>query len=180
MPYLISPKISSKDSKIYSFTSETKEESTSSSLVPRIFPSSERMTLSELPSKVDMEAASLMVVATATMVVAMEATSHMVTEEVTVATNHMVVAEATKVVAAKGATKLVAAEVVPRAVNPTIEPSLLATSASIARRLMLAKCSEEKDLTHAELECSKTKTESLRELPSSNSNRRKTLIEHAG
>lgn len=175
----MSPKISSKDSKTYSFTSEIKEESTSSSVVPRIFPSSERTILSEVPSKVDTEVASPTVVATATMVAGMEATSHMVTEEDTVATNHMAAAEATKV-ATKGATKLVATEVVPRAVNQTIEPSLLATSASIARRLTLAKSSEERGLTLSELECSKTKTESLRELPSSNSTRRKTLIEHAG
>lgn len=173
----MSTKISSKDSKIYLFTSENKEESTSSSAVQSLFPSSERMILSEVRSKEGTEVASHMVAATATMV-ATEETSHMVTEEDTVATNHMEVAEGTKV-ATKGATNL-ATEVMARAVNPMIEPSLLATLASIARSLMLAMSLEEKDLTLSELECSKIKTESLREPPSLNLTRRKTLIEHAG
>jgi hypothetical protein len=111
-------------------------------------------------------------------VVDMVATSHMVTEEATVATSHtaVVVAGATKV-ATKGATRLVAIEVVPREDSPMIELSSLATSASIAKSLMLAMSLEEKDLALSELECSKTRMESSRGLPSLNLITKKMQIE---
>lgn len=103
------------------------------------------MTPSEALSKGDTEEDSPMVADMVIIVVDMVATSHMVTEEATVVTSHTVVvpAGATKV-ATKGATRL-AIEVVPREDSPMIELSSLATSASIAKSLMLAMSLEEKD-----------------------------------
>lgn len=135
------------------------------------------MTPSEALSKGDTEVDSPMVADMVIIVVDMVATSHMVTEEATVVTSHtvVVVAGATKV-ATKGATRL-AIEVVPREDSPMIELSSLATSASIAKSLMLAMSLEEKDLALSELECSKTRMESSRELPSLNLITKKMQIE---
>ena len=132
-------KISSKDSKIFSFTSENREGSTSSSAGPSLSPNSEKTIPSEAPSKGDTEVASPMVAVATVIMVDTVATSRTAaaTEVATVAaTSHTVVVVGATKVATKAATAAAIEEVVPREGSPTTGLYSWATSASVARSLM--------------------------------------------
>lgn len=131
-------KISSKDSKIFSFTSENREGSTSSSAGPSLSPNSEKTIPSEAPSKGDTEVASPMVAAATVIMVDTVATSRTAATEVATvaATSHTVVVAGATKVATKAATAVAIEEVVPREGSLTTGLCSWATSASIAKSLM--------------------------------------------
>ena len=114
-------KISSKDSKIFSFTSENREGSTSSSAGPSLFLNSEKTIPSEAPSKGDTEVASPMVAVATVIMVDTGATSRTAATEVATvaATSHTVVVAGATKAATKGATAVAIEEVAPREGSPT-------------------------------------------------------------
>ena len=119
------------------------------------------------------------VVATVETVVDMVTTHTEAIEEAMEATSLTAVVPAEATVPTRAAIKpRVVTEEVLRVATLTREPSSWATSASVPKREMSARCSEETDSTPSGLECSKTKTASSRALPllSSNQRTRRTAL----